>query len=168
VKRVDDLFGSMMLLSQGWKLPVTLDVYGDGPDRPRLQRLLENLDLSPVARMRGFTRDVPLVLAQLDCLVLPSMAEGFGLVLIEAMASGVPVIGTDVPGIRDVVRHEETGLLTSVISSSALAFSIRRMMEDAELRSRLVANARREVAERFSWDVILPRYKELLGISTSL
>src|SRR5438309_425055 len=69
-------------------------------------------------------------LAESALLVLPSLAEGFGLVLIEAMAAGLPVIATDVAGIHDVVRPNETGLLVPPGDASALAMAISRVITD--------------------------------------
>src|SRR5256885_9003 len=73
-------------------------------------------------------------LARIDVLVLPSEAEGFGLVLIEAMAAGVPVVATDVPGIRDVVVHEENGLLVPPRNPGAISAALLRIEEDEALR----------------------------------
>jgi glycosyltransferase involved in cell wall biosynthesis len=90
-----------------------------------------------------------------ELLVLPSQAEGFGLVLIEAMAAGVPVVATDVPGIRDVVRDGVTGILVPVGSPGALADAIRRVLEDQNLRQSLVAAA---------WKAAIDAYRRVLEI----
>ena len=103
-------------------------------------------------------------LAGSGAIVLPSVAEGFGLVLIEAMAAGVPVIATNVAGIRDVVRHDVTGLLVPVGDVGALAGAIRRVAEDSALRERLVAAAKVDVAARFLWSTVLRRYAAWLRL----
>jgi len=111
------------------------------------------------------TTDTPgEALKQIDMLVLPSDAEGFGLVLIEAMAAGVPVVATNVPGIRDVVTHEQTGLLVPPRRPDQLAQAIQRIEEDPPLRHRLVVNAIEDVRRRFSWDTVLPEYRKLLEV----
>jgi glycosyltransferase involved in cell wall biosynthesis len=97
-----------------------------------------------------------------DVLVLPSLAEGFGLVLIEAMAAGVPVVATDVPGIRDVVSDGVNGLLVPPKSPQALAGAIGRVLSDRALRQMLVGNGSRIVRERFTWQQVLPMYRSLL------
>jgi len=99
-----------------------------------------------------------------DVLVLPSDAEGFGLVLIEAMASGVPVIGTDVDGIRDVITHMQTGLLVPARSPLDLAKAIQTLRDQPTLRMRLVNNARQKVVDHFSWAKTITRYRQLLKI----
>jgi glycosyltransferase involved in cell wall biosynthesis len=103
-------------------------------------------------------------LSQIDLLVLPSEAEGFGLVLIEAMAAGVPVVATNVPGIRDVVTHEQTGLLVPPAAPDRLAAAIRRLINDDALRQHLTATALREVQTRFAWPAVLPVYRRLLQL----
>ncbi len=82
--------------------------------------------------------------------------ESFGYVLVEAMAAGVPVVATDIPGFREVVRDGVDGLLVPPNDPDALAASIARVLEDAELAARL-ASAGRERAASFSWDVVAPR-----------
>lgn len=150
VKRVPDLVEAMRLLPDA-----RLHLFGDGPER-------RNIDPS-VATLHG-TVPAAEALSRLDLLVLPSEAEGFGLVLIEAMAAGVPVVATDVPGIRDVVRHEQNGLLVPPRDPPALAAAIRRMRDDASLRRSLVAHGLADVMARYRWDSIIPRYERFLVI----
>ncbi len=96
--------------------------------------------------------------------MLPSAAEGFGLVLIEAMAAGVPVVGTNVMGIRDVIRDGETGLLVGSDDEPGLAAAIDRVVGERNLRSRLIESAARYVRENFTWSQVLPKYRELLTV----
>ncbi|MFI5377999.1 MAG: glycosyltransferase family 4 protein [Tepidisphaerales bacterium] len=142
---------------------VVLHIFGDGPERPRLERQIGDLGLQRHVTLHGAVPRPQDALEQISVLVLPSAAEGFGLVLIEAMAAGVPVIATDAPGIRDVVRHDHTGILVPICSPASLAFAIQRLLDDGQLRQRLTAAARCEVARRFSWSSILPVYEELLS-----
>jgi glycosyltransferase involved in cell wall biosynthesis len=85
-------------------------------------------------------------------------------VLIEAMAAGVPVIGTDVPGIRDVVQNGVNGLLVPVANPPALSAAIQRVIGDRGLRDRLIEGGLHTVRERYTWDVVLPQYRALLGL----
>jgi glycosyltransferase involved in cell wall biosynthesis len=139
---------------------VHLHVYGQGNDRSRIESAIASLN-APVT-MHGAIEQPQSALAQSGLLVLPSLAEGFGLVLIEAMAAGVPVVATDVPGIRDVVQHERTGLLTPPSNAPALATAIRRMVDERQLRTRLIQQAADNVRIRFTWDAVLQRYRDLL------
>jgi glycosyltransferase involved in cell wall biosynthesis len=113
--------------------------------------------------LRGAVSRPQQALAELGALVLPSEAEGFGLVLIEAMAAGVPVIATDVPGIRDVVRHEHDGLLVPPGQPERLANAITRVVTEPGLRRRLIDAGLETVRARYTWDKIIPQYRQVLG-----
>jgi len=134
---------------------VELDVFGDGPERPAIEREVAG---DRCVRLHGFaTRGR--ALRDADVLVLPSEAEGFGLALLEAMAAGVPVIGADVPGIRDVIEHETDGLLFSEGELEAARVRVRD--EPLEAHERAWA-ALHWVAEERTWSVIVPRYWQVL------
>jgi glycosyltransferase involved in cell wall biosynthesis len=147
---------------------VHLHVWGEGPARPVVESALGacGIPARQWITLHGGTAHPGRALSESGLLVLPSSAEGFGLVLIEAMAAGVPVIGTNVPGIRDVVRHGETGLLVDDGSDLAGAFAdtMRRVIEDQDLRRRLVKNGLTEVRERYRWESVMPSYQRLLGL----
>jgi glycosyltransferase involved in cell wall biosynthesis len=160
IKRLPDLVTAMATLRD----IARLDVYGEGLQRPRLEKQIADMNLGNVVTLHGATADAKAALAGGDVLVLPSEAEGFGLVLIEAMAAGVPVVATEAPGIRDVVKNEETGLLVPVGSPQALSDAIQRVLNDATLRQSLIANAFADVRHRFTWNVAIEMYRRLLGI----
>ena len=148
VKRVD------LLIDACRKAGVTLHVFGDGPDRPRLEAHAAGGDV----RFHGFTpRDE--ALAAVDVLALTSVGEGMPMVLIEAMAAGVPVAGLDVPGVRDVIDDDRTGVLAA--DADALADALRRLRLDPAERRRLAEAALREARARFTWDRVLPMYRSL-------
>lgn len=115
----------------------------------------------------GQVGEMPEFLRSLDVFVLPSYREGLSRSLIEAGASGVPAVTTDVPGCRDVVGDGDNGLLVPARDAEALAQSIAKLLESDELRRRMAGRARQIVAERFSNDVInsatLELYREMLG-----
>jgi glycosyltransferase involved in cell wall biosynthesis len=161
IKRVPDLLEAVAILGPR----VHLHVFGDGPERLHIERTNARLGIAERVTLHGAVARPGDALGKVDLLVLPSQAEGFGLVLIEAMVAGVPVVATDVPGIRDVVRGGETGLLVPVASPSALASAIAELLDDPVRREEMVARARRDVAERFSWERVLPRYRALLGLA---
>jgi glycosyltransferase involved in cell wall biosynthesis len=161
IKRVQDLIDAIKLLGER----ATLDVYGEGSERESLSTLVSSFGLENRVTFHGSIPSPQDALKTIDILVLPSQAEGFGLVLIEAMASGVPVVATDAPGIRNVVRNNMTGLLVPVRSPTDLSDAIRKVIDDARLRNRLIQQARTDVVERFTWDAILPQYRELLRIA---
>jgi glycosyltransferase involved in cell wall biosynthesis len=161
VKRVDVLIRAVRLLGGG---AYELHVFGDGAERRGLE-LLARSELAGRVRFE-FHGAVPSpgeALKQIDVLVLPSDAEGFGLVLIEAMAAGVPVVATEVAGIRDVVQDGCTGLLVRAGDAQELAGAIRRVSEDDALRERLVREGLGDVRERYSWSAVLEKYRELVA-----
>lgn len=160
IKRVPDLLTAMTLLGP----TVHLDIYGEGAERPRLEQLISSLRLSDRVTLHGAIARPQDALGRIDVLVLPSQAEGFGLVLIEAMAAGVAVVGTNVPGIRDVVRAGQTGLLVRVSAPDELAGAIRRLLDEPGYREELIQRARSDVAARYSWSAVLPMYQRLLGV----
>jgi len=162
IKRIPDLLHAIKLLGPG----VYLHVFGGGLERDGITATIAQLNLRDAVTMHGPVPRPQDALKQIDLLVLPSSAEGFGLVLIEAMAAGIPVIGTNAPGIRDVVKNGETGLLVPVGSPQELAEAIRRVMEDSALRHRLVGHALEDVRERFTWNAVLRQYAELLEIES--
>ena len=161
IKRIPDLLRAIKLL----KDRVHLHLFGEGAERGKIEKLIAQLDLSSRVTLHGSIARPQDALSQISLLVLPSLAEGFGLVLIEAMAANVPVVSTDVPGICDVVKPDETGLLVPPCSPPALAEAIARLLDDAALREQLTVAAGKDVESRFTWDVVLPQYRALLGLS---
>jgi glycosyltransferase involved in cell wall biosynthesis len=160
VKRLPDLIQAIALLDRFARL----DIYGDGSERPKLQEQIQRLKLTESITLHGSISGPRQALKNAELLVLPSEAEGFGLVLIEAMAAGVPAVATDAPGIRDVVRHGTTGLLVPVGSPAALSHAIRTVLEDQTLRQNLTAAAWLDVRQRFTWTAAMEAYRRFLRI----
>ena len=112
-------------------------VVGDGPLRGALEAQARRLGIAHAVQFAGYQEDVISAYAAMDVFVLPSRDEGFGLVFLEAMAVGVPVVGTRVIGSEDAVEDGATGLLVPYADAPALAQAVRRLLDDAELRCRL-------------------------------
>lgn len=110
--------------------------------------------------------DMAGLLQKVDAVALPSYREGLPKCLIEAAACGLPIITTDVPGCRDVVQHEQTGLLVPVRDAAALAEAMARLQDDPELAARLGAAARTRALELYDERIVIERtlevYQELL------
>jgi glycosyltransferase involved in cell wall biosynthesis len=160
IKRVCDLVSAVSMLGRRFML----DIYGEGADRPTIEFHIDRIGIPDRAILHGVVESPQMALRQTHVLVLPSAAEGFGLVLIEAMAAGVPVIATDVPGIRDVVQHNQTGLLVPVGDPKRLAEAIQQVADDPSLRQRLTVAGQAEVARRFGWGAVLQQYREVLKL----
>ncbi|MFC2108598.1 glycosyltransferase [Candidatus Bipolaricaulota bacterium] len=122
-------------------LPVHLELVGAGPQRRALESLTAERGIASVVEFSGeipFGSDLLAHYRMADIFVLPSLSEGTPRVLWEAMASGVPIVAACVGGIPDLISHGETGLLVNPRAPGQLAESIRRLIEDKELRKRLI------------------------------
>jgi glycosyltransferase involved in cell wall biosynthesis len=122
---------------------------GDGPEREPLQRLAHERGLTTV-RFLGNRTDIPLLLAASDIFVLPSLWEGLPMALLEGMASGLPVIATEVAGSRQVVTSGQSGILVPPGDPASLAAAITRLLASDEERARLGRAARERVEAEFS------------------
>ena len=115
-----------------------------------LARLIESLGLTPYVIFTGFREDIPHLLAGLDVSVLCTHFEGFGLVIIEAMAQGTPVVATDVPGVTEIISDPDTGLLHRAGDEGDLASKLRLLLSGETLAERLGRGGLRLVKDRFS------------------
>lgn len=152
-------FVGNLIPSKGWKIaveaadllhsvgvPVSMIVAGDGPDREQLLALARE---RPYVDYRGYVEDAAeQVISELDVLLLPSKFEGQPMVILEALARGVPVVATRTGGIPDMIDHEQSGMLTAPVASEVCS-AILAMLEPIRYRS-MSLHARRVFAERFS------------------
>ncbi len=128
-------------------------IVGEGDDRPRLERMARTLRIADTVMFAGFVSESRKVemLQSMWCGVNTSSKEGWGLTVVESNACGTPVVASDVPGLRDVVRDGETGLLYRHGDVQQLAGQVVRVLRDRLLRERLTAGAL-AWASRFHWD----------------
>jgi glycosyltransferase involved in cell wall biosynthesis len=110
---------------------------GDGPAFERIQGIVRSLGLEARIHMLGFRTDVANILRGSDLFVLPTHQEALGQAFIEAMAAGLPVIGTRVDGVPELIQDDVNGLLVPARDPAALREAIRRMVDDPQLRQRL-------------------------------
>jgi glycosyltransferase involved in cell wall biosynthesis len=149
-------------------LRARLSVIGDGPERVSLEAQIARDGLGDRVTLRGRVSEVELrdAYAAADVFVLPSIldargdTEGLGVVLLEAMSYGVPVIGSDLGGISDIVRDGETGLLVPPADPAALAAALERLTRDPALAARLGEAGRKHVATAFGWPAIMAQWEE--------
>lgn len=145
-------------LPAGWRLLLIGRDQGIGRD---LRQLAQERGFADNVVWLGERSDAQDVLAAADAVLLPSHEEGFSNSLIEAMGCGLPVIATAVGGNVDAITDEETGLLVPIRNPEALAAAVLRLCEDAGLRQRLGAAARRRVMSDFAIDDCVTRYLNL-------
>lgn len=142
-------------------LPETVELWivGDGRDQPRLVDLCDELSISHRVRFLGNQRNVEPYMQAADCLVCPSTwGEATGLVNLEALACGLPVVASAIGGIPEFVTDERTGLLFTPANHREMAEKIRRLLEDPELARRLSRHARQDAVEKFSIERRIPEY----------
>jgi glycosyltransferase involved in cell wall biosynthesis len=142
-----------------------LAIAGDGPGLAEASALTERLGLTNHVVFLGLVRDVPALLKKARLFVLSSISEGIALTLLEAMASGLPVVATRVGGTPEVVQDGVTGLLVPPRNPSALAAALLRLHRDHPLAIRLGGAGRKLVEERFDVRRMVGRYEQLyLGL----
>jgi glycosyltransferase involved in cell wall biosynthesis len=159
VKGQDVLLQAVSELRQSGE-DVFLILLGEGERRGELEERARRLKLSGNIRFLGWRPDVALVMASFDIFCLPSLNEGMGKVLVEAMAMGLPVVASDVGGIKDLVHHGENGLLVPPGDAAALAETLRVLCGDPEKRSRMGA-AGRLLAPLYGSDKMLKKIDTL-------
>lgn len=144
-----------------------LTIVGDGDRRPAYEALAKELNLEKKVKFTGKLSDHDLIRAyqKSDLLILPSINnnEAFGIVLIEAMACGVPVIASDLPGVRSVFTHKKEGLLAKPGSISDLKDKLALFMNNKSLAKEMAKNARLLTENRYSEKAIANRLKALFN-----
>ncbi len=133
---------------------------GDGPERGPVERLAHELGVKPRVRFMGKQDHVERLLPQTDVLLLPSEHEAFGLAALEAMACGVVPVATRTGGVGELITHGEDGYMEAVGDVDAMAARVRELFADPVRRGAMAAAARRTAQQRFSTELIIPRYEE--------
>jgi glycosyltransferase involved in cell wall biosynthesis len=164
-KNQADLLRAAAALKRSGTPPFRLALVGDGPERERLRALSRELSLTDAVIFAGMTNDVSLYYSLADVFVLPSRSEGSPNVLLEAMASGLPVVATAVGGVPEIVRSKEQGILVPAGDAAALAGAIAQALNSRDLRESLGRSGREWVSGHHSpgayTDSILAAYREL-------
>jgi D-inositol-3-phosphate glycosyltransferase len=135
----------------------------DGIERDRIEAIVQELGMTDFIKFPGrLSQEIlPTYYASADVCVVPSHYEPFGLVAIEAMASGTPVVASDVGGLQFTVVPEKTGLLAPPQDSTAFATAIDRILENTQWRDKLGKAAKKHVQTKFSWDGVASQLSEL-------
>lgn len=154
-KGVFDLLEAVRLLLVGGSR-VRLLISGIGPDTARVRERIGELGLQDAVEVLGAVpyEHAHEVYQRAEVFVSPTYAEGFSNTILEAMASGLPVVSTDVVGVRDCVRPDDNGVLVAPADPAMLAAGIRRVLTDDALRRRVAERAHRDVHLRWAWPVV--------------
>jgi L-malate glycosyltransferase len=157
VKRVLDLVRILEKVRR--EVPAVLLMVGDGPERASAQALARRLGLQDHVRFLGRQDSAQEILACADVLLLPSELESFGLAALEAMACGVPVVGSDAGGLPEVVHHAETGYLLPVGDVDGMAARTVELLKDDERRRAMGQAGRRRAASLFNAERLVSQYE---------
>lgn len=156
---VKDIVEALVLLPKEYKLVVA----GQGKLEKSLKSKVTNLKLEDRVIFVGFISHelLPLYLKASDIFVRPSLSEGLGNSFLEAMAAGIPVVGTPVGGIPDFLTDRETGIFCDPENPASIAKAV-RLYEDIKLKQKIIINAKELVIKKFDWDVIAQKMNNLL------
>ena len=159
-KGVETLLAALGLLASAGRA-VRAVIAGDGPRRQAVEEFIAHGPGGSLVRMLGMVCDVPGVLSAADVYVMPSLWEGWPLALGEAMSASLPAIGSDVPGIRDLIVPQQTGLLVERQNADALASAIGLLVADGPMRARLGKAGRRRIVDQFSIEQTVAAHERL-------
>lgn len=149
------------------KFPQTVFVVGgEGKERPALEKLATQMQISPQVHFTGEISNPAEFLCSLDIFVLASRWEGMPNVVLEAMANGVPVVASRVGGVTDLIEDGTSGILTEKENPVSCAEGILLLVADAALRKKVVENAFERVKEKFSLNAMLASYQKLYDFLT--
>ncbi len=151
-----------------YNFPITLTLVGTGDAEASLHRLANDLGVADAVTFTGFVPrdDMPVLYRRADIFVLPSQNEGMSIALLEAMASGLPVVVTDTGGTAELVQDAVNGYVVPWTDVPALTRALAMMIHDKEGRFRMGCNSR-QMVKPFSWSVVAREYLELCAHSTN-
>ncbi len=163
-KNVDGLIKAVDLLRKDYGYPARLLIVGDGPHRPRLMELVDQLGLRSLVDFRGRVRpsDVPFEMARGRVIALLSYREGFGLSVLEGMKMGLPQVGSDDGGIRDIVLDGVTGFLVPPDDPRAAAEALFRLLSDDSLYSAMSERSIERGKTVFSARSLSKKFEDIL------
>ena len=165
VGRLDPVKGLDVLVRAFETVTKQIDVHlllaGDGPLRGELNTQIEACSTPDRIHLLGSRDDVPELLRCADAFAFPSRTEGLPNALLEAMAAGCPIVTTDVPGCRDLIRNDDTGLLVPYGDTAALSQALSKLLTRRDTATRLGSNAQQSVSENWHFDRTLDAYESL-------
>lgn len=143
---------------------VNFSIVGDGSEFNNLQELIRDLSLSEKVKLLGFRSDIPNILPKWDIYVQPSLWEGLCITVVEAMASGLPVVATSVGGIPESVVNGYNGFLVSPRDPEMLANKILQLVDNPDQRIQMGRRSREIAVEKYSLDKMVRDIEEVIGV----
>ena len=159
---IGDLIKAMALVKKEIN-DAKLIIIGSGPLEKKLKQSIQDFNLEDHVIMTGSQspESVAGYLAKAKVFARPSLSEGLGTAFLEAMAVGLPVIGTAVGGIPDFLKDGQTGLFCNVGDGQDLAEKIKILLTNRELRMKLIDNGRKLVTEKYDWNIIAWKFRDI-------
>lgn len=136
-------------------------IAGDGPQRKILEKLIAKRGLNNTVTLLGRQKNIPYLMKTADFFVLPSVREAFGMVILEAMVSGLPIIASKTGGIPEIIKNEKTGLLVPPNNPEKLAEAIQKLISSKKLREKFIKNSSTLVEKKFSAKIMARNYEKL-------
>jgi len=168
ISRLSDVKGYEYLLAAIARLlprikDIQLLIIGDGPVAylEKLKRLTKDLRIEDRVVFHGACEDTSIPLAVIDLFCMPSIQEGLGLAILEAMAMALPVVASDAGGIYSLIRHEQNGILVPPKETDSLAEAIFQLLSDKSMASKMGALSKDIVNKKFTLDIMADQIKEL-------
>lgn len=140
---------------------IAVFVIGDGSLKEELQDHTKKLNIEQNIIFTGVRRDIPALLSAMDIFIFPSLWEGFGNALVEAMAAGKPIIATDIPSVREILDSGKSGIVVPPANSEAIARSLDLLLSDRALAENLGNAARERALSSFTIDSTVRGYSSL-------
>ncbi len=138
-------------------------IIGDGPLRNEIEAYVSNKNLADSITLTGFRNDIPQLFPDIDVFLMTSKTEGLGSTLLDAACNFIPIVSTDAGGIPEFIIHQETGLLTAVGDSKALAQGIIYVLQDDALQKKLTNEAYLKLLEGFTKEKMALKTIEIYG-----
>jgi glycosyltransferase involved in cell wall biosynthesis len=149
---------------------LTYRIAGDGPLRRQLERQVAHLGLQGQVQFLGFVGDIAKFFVDIDIFVMPSLHEGLGVAVLEAMAAGKPVIASRIGGLAESVADDVTGILVPPANATALAQAIAKLVQSRSLAREMGQQGRRRIERHFTLEQMAAAnetyYYELLGAAS--
>lgn len=159
VKRISDVVDIFARVNE--KIPSRLLLVGEGPDLPKVQSKIREMGLDNRVQFLGKQDDVAGVISLADLMLLPSEKESFGLVALEAMACGVPTVGSEAGGIPELVSHGETGFLAPIGDTVRMANYAMQLLSDPVLYHQFSEACLDRACNKFCNDYIAEQYEQI-------